>query len=474
MKINMKNLSGLLLVSILGGAISLGSYKLFIEEENHPESITVMPESSGEANLPVVKTNFNNIPYAVPEDFTEAARKTVHAVVHVKNMTTAIRPRNMLEYMQGIGVEKKMLRGTGSGVIITPDGYIVTNNHVIEGATEIQVTLNDNRTYTAKVIGADQETDIALLKIDAENLDYIPFADSNNVETGQWVLAVGNPFNLTSTVTAGIVSAKARDLNRSDHTYQSFIQTDAAVNMGNSGGALVNTSGELIGINSAITSMTGTYIGYAFAVPSNTVRRVVEDILEYGDVRKAILGVSVVDINSSVAGQLDLDISQGLYVNGVNEGSAAEKAGLKKGDIILEIDNLRITKFSKLSGYLDGKRPGEVVNLTYSRNGNTRETEVKLTEYKAFAIYAIGLEVTNASERELAQHGVDHGVKISRALNPSMEAQNLTGIVITDINRQPVNNVDDVKRIVKQHNEENPLSVTFAGPGGEKRTFVFR
>jgi Do/DeqQ family serine protease len=466
----MKKFLSLLLIAILGGAISLGSYKLFFEEENAQTETLVLSDSQPN----VVKTNFHNFPNAAPEDFTEAAKNTVHAVVHVKNVTTAIQPRNMFEYMQGVGVERKMLRGTGSGVIITPDGYIVTNNHVIEGATEIQVTLNDNRTYTAEIVGSDQETDIALLKIDAENLDYIPFGNSNNVETGQWVLAVGNPFNLTSTVTAGIVSAKARDLNRKDQTYQSFIQTDAAINMGNSGGALVNTSGELVGINTAITSMTGSYIGYAFAVPSNTVRRVVEDILEYGDVRDAIMGVSVVDINSSVSEQLDLDYSQGLYVNSVTDDGGAKKAGLREGDIILKVDDLKITKFAELSGYLNGKRPGDIVNITYSRNGNTKQTNVKLTEYIAFSIYEIGLEVTNVSEEKLASFGVDHGVQISRALDPTMEAQNLAGIVITDINQQPVGNVEDVKKIINNSEPENPISVTFAGPGGEKRTFVFR
>lgn len=467
----MKKFLSLLFIAILGGAISLGSYKLFFEEENIQIGKTL---ESSEPQPNILNTNFTNFPTTAPEDFTEAAKNTVHAVVHVKNVTTAIQPRNMFDFMRGVGVEKKMLRGTGSGVIITADGYIVTNNHVIEGATEIKVTLNDNRTYTADIVGSDQETDIALLKIEAENLDYIPFGNSNNIEIGQWVLAVGNPFNLTSTVTAGIISAKARDLNRNDQNFQSFIQTDAAINMGNSGGALVNTNGELVGINTAITSMTGSYIGYAFAVPSNTVRRVVEDILEYGDVRDAILGVSVRDIDSNIAQQLSLDFSQGLYIQEVTDNGGAKKAGLKEGDIILQVDNVKITKFSELSGYLSGKRPGDIVNVKFLRNGKTKEAKIKLTEYIAFSIYEIGLEVTNASKEKLASFGLNHGVQISRALDPAMKSQNLDGIIITAINQQPVKDVDDVKKIINNRETDQPISVTFAGPGGEKRTFIFR
>lgn len=241
-----------------------------------------------------------------------------------------------------MGEGGKALRGAGSGVIITPDGYIVTNNHVINGANEIEVTLNNNKTYKAEVIGTEPKADIALIKIDAENLDYLPFGDSNSVKLGEWVLAVGNPFNLTSTVTAGIVSAKARDINTHDGTPQSFIQTDAAINPGNSGGALVNINGELIGINTAITSQTGSYIGYGFAVPSNIARKIVQDIIEYGNVQKGILGIIPVDLNSNIAKQLELPTSQGVLVGEVDSESGAAVAGIKKGDVIRQIDNIEV------------------------------------------------------------------------------------------------------------------------------------
>ncbi|MDX1545312.1 MAG: trypsin-like peptidase domain-containing protein, partial [Christiangramia sp.] len=282
----MKKIANLLFVSILGGAITLGSYKLFFDEE----MVQFQPEDKTTQTSFIPVNNSNNI-YGTNADFTEAAEKTVHAVVHVKNVAVFKGPRNIWEYYQYGNNGGRALQGAGSGVIITPDGYIVTNNHVIEGASEIEVTLNNNQTYKAEVIGSDPISDIALIKVDADDLEYIPFGNSDNVKLGEWVLAVGNPFNLKSTVTAGIISAKARDLNARDNSPQSFIQTDAAINPGNSGGALVNIYGELIGINTAITSPSGSYIGYAFAVPSNNARKIVEDIMEFGDVQQGILGI---------------------------------------------------------------------------------------------------------------------------------------------------------------------------------------
>ena len=475
---NIKKATGFLIVSILGGVITLGSYILFIEKEEKPLSfLELHPKESEhpkETETNLVRTGFNETTSENTTQLTEAADKTVHAVVHVKNMSVGRQPRNFFEYLHGGGIKKEYLRGAGSGVIVTPDGYIVTNNHVIKGASAIQVTLNNNKTYTAEIVGADVKADIALLKIDAENLQYIPFGNSNNIKIGQWVLAVGNPFNLTSTVTAGIISAKARDLNPHDNHFQSFIQTDAAINSGNSGGALVNTQGQLVGINTAITSQTGSYIGYSFAVPSNTVRKIVEDILEYGNVREAVLGVRGTVMNGSLAENLDLNIAQGFYIAEVDAKSGAQKAGLKKGDVIIKIDRSRITKFADLTGYLNTKHPNETVKVTYLRDGEQHETNVELIEYESFAIRSIGLEVTNASADELAKFQVKNGVKISRALNQTMEAENLAGIIITKINQQKVHNVDDVKEVIENANPNTPLSVTFATPNGAGKTFVFR
>ncbi len=464
----MKTWTKLLVASILGGVIAIGGYKLFIEPTDTIPGLSPNPVSN------FIPTSLSNDALAEGMDFTEAADKTVHAVVHVMNVTVARQPRNLSEYYHGGGPKEKMLQGTGSGVIITPDGYIVTNNHVIKGAAEIQVTLNNNKTYEAKIVGSDAETDLALLKIDAEDLNYIPFGNSDNTKIGQWVLAVGNPFNLTSTVTAGIISAKARDLDPNDHVFQSFLQTDAAINAGNSGGALVDSQGKLIGINTAISSQTGSYIGYSFAIPSNTVRKVVEDILEYGDVQQAILGVSGTVMNSFLAKNFDLGVTQGFYVAGVDADSGAKKAGLKEGDVILKIDGVSITKFADLTGYITTKRPKDVVNITYLRNGKQKETKVTLVEYKSFAIQEIGLEITNASKEELAQSKTAYGVKISRALNPTMEAENLMGIIITEINKQPVHNVEEVKQAIRNRDTTYPLSITFANSNGEQKTFIFR
>ena len=317
-----------------------------------------------------IPANFNQNKYtnsSLP-DLTFAANKSIDAVVHVKN-TSIVKDSDSwaLQFFYGDDSRKKV--GTGSGVIISPDGYIITNYHVIENSTEVIVTTNDNREYQAEIIGFDEVNDIAVLKIDSDsNLDYIFFGDSDSTLIGEWVLAVGNPYNLNSTVTAGIISSKSRDLNEFDQKNQSFIQTDAAVNFGNSGGALVNIQGELIGINTLIQSMTGGYVGYSFAVPSNTVRKIFEDILEYGDVQKGLLGVRGVALRSSYSKQLNLEETEGFYIDVIEPGFGADNAGLQKGDIIKSIDDVKINRFSDLSGYLSSKRPGDKVKVRYIRD----------------------------------------------------------------------------------------------------------
>ena len=312
--------------------------------------------------------NSNKILKSSLPDLTFAANKSIDAVVHVKN-TSIVKDSDSwaLQFFYGDDSRKKV--GTGSGVIISPDGYIITNYHVIENSTEVIVTTNDNREYEAEIIGFDEVNDIAVLKIDTDsNLDYIFFGDSDSTLIGEWVLAVGNPYNLNSTVTAGIISSKSRDLNEFDQKNQSFIQTDAAVNFGNSGGALVNIQGELIGINTLIQSMTGGYVGYSFAVPSNTVRKIFEDILEYGDVQKGLLGVRGVALRSSYSKQLKVDETEGFYIDVVEPGFGADNAGLQKGDIIKSVDDVNINRFSDLSGYLSSKRPGDKVSVKYIRD----------------------------------------------------------------------------------------------------------
>jgi len=311
-------------------------------------------------------------------DLTFAASKSIDAVVHVKN-TSIVKDSDSwaLQFFYGDDSRKKV--GTGSGVIISPDGYIVTNYHVIENSSEVIVTTNDNKEYDAVIIGFDEVYDIAVLKIDSDkSLDYVFFGDSDSTLIGEWVLAVGNPYNLNSTVTAGIISSKSRDLNEYDQKNQSFIQTDAAVNFGNSGGALVNIKGELIGINTLIQSMTGGYVGYSFAVPSNTVRKIFEDLLEYGDVQKGLLGVRGVALNSPYSRQLNINETEGFYIDEIEIGFGADSAGLQRGDIIKSIDGFKINRFSDLSGYLSSKRPGDKVEVKYVRDNKSKTTTVVL------------------------------------------------------------------------------------------------
>ena len=454
----MKKYAGFIMISILSGILTLAGYVLFIDEDN----IFIQESRSIPAYTPV---NMTSLPADANADFTEAANKSVNAVVHVKNVA-AVRTSPFSS------ATSQVLRGAGSGVIISPDGYIVTNNHVIQDANRLQVTLNNNQNYMAEVIGTDPKSDIALLKIDAEDLDYLPFGDSDNARIGEWVLAVGNPFNLTSTVTAGIISAKSRDLGM-DANISSFIQTDAAVNPGNSGGALVNIYGELIGINTAITSQTGTYVGYAFAVPSNNARKIVEDILEFGDVQQGILGIRGSEA-ANVPSSYEIEVSEGVYVAQVEEGSGADKAGIRSGDIIRQIDNVKINKFSDLTGYIGSKRPNDIVKVQVIRDGDTREFNVKLTKYEVFQIQAIGLEVSNATPEELKERNIENGVKITRGLTPQMQNEQLYGTIITAIDNVPVRNVGDVEKIMQQRSAGEPISVTFVTPDGEKQKYVWR
>jgi len=465
--IYMKQTFRLFAVALVAGAITLGGYKYFVESE----TITIIPQEETASFIP---TSFSSEISSTNIDFTEAAEKTVHAVVHVKNLTITKRPTNVTEYFSGGGKPQASI-GSGSGVIITEDGYIITNNHVIANASQLEVTLNNNKTYPAELIGTDPKTDIALIKIESdEAFPYVPFGDSNNLKIGEWVLAVGNPFNLTSTVTAGIVSAKARDLNEFDGKPQSFIQTDAAVNRGNSGGALVNTRGELVGINTAITSETGSYVGYSFAVPANNARKVIEDIMEYGNVQQGILGIRGSNLNSKSAAQFGVTETQGIYVAGIERGSGADKGGIKEGDIINEIDGYHVGKFSDLTGYLGSKRPNDVVDVTVVRNGKQKVIPVTLIKLETYEIDDLGLEVKNANKTDLNNRGSSHGVIVTRPLTRDIAQYNLTGALVTHINDRKVSSIDDVKQIMTQRDSYAPIKLTFIDTNGELNKFIFR
>lgn len=437
----MKRLGSLLLVSLLSGAITLGAYKLFLEPKSNNTITTLAPNYSKNVSL-----GAENI------DFTAAADMAVHSVVHVKNVSVRKVYNPIMEFIYGSrggGMQQEQV-GTGSGVIISEDGYIATNNHVIQDATQLEVTLNNNKTYKAKLIGTDSKMDIALLKIDAdEKLPYMVFGDSEAIKVGEWVLAVGNPYNLNSTVTAGIVSAKARDLSNSG--LQSFIQTDAAVNPGNSGGALVNTRGELIGINTMISSPTGSYAGYSFAVPSNITRKIIEDLMQFGNVQRGILGVEGSELNSAVADNLGVSQTQGFYVAGVTKKSGAEKAGIKEGDIIIKLDDKKVNSFSDLTSYINTKRPDDVINVTVIRDENEKIIPVKLSKKELLVYEANGIEFEDITNDDKQKFNIEYGIKIKSVTNAEYKsyANELEGAIILSIDGKRASNAQSAAEYIK-------------------------
>ena len=469
----MKKILTLVCVSALGGLLTLGGYKLFIEKD--PKQLTIEQSSHFPVYVPTSNLNTFKSNAVIAPNFVEAAEKSLDAVVHVKNTSIVNSPMTMQDLYFGRNSQRAQV-GTGSGVIISPTGYIVTNNHVISDANEISITLNNNKAYTAELIGTDESTDIALLKIESEeDLPFMAFGDSDNAKIGEWVLAVGNPFNLNSTVTAGIISAKSRDL--SGQNTQSFIQTDAAVNPGNSGGALVNTNGDLIGINTAISSRTGSYIGYSFAVPSNIARKIVNDIMEYGNVQNGILGVVGGALNSKAAEALGTDITEGFYVSQVQKDTGAEKAGIQSGDIIRNIDGVEINKFSDLAGYLKTKSPDDVVNVTLLRDGDEEILPVTLLKPSTYSVETIGF-VKNASKKELKQSNTEYGVTISKFDENYKPYWNRNGVevgsILTKINGEKLYSIEDAQNALKTRDFNEPLQIEVINKDGEKVVYNFR
>lgn len=466
----MKRIGSLLLVSVFAGAITLGAYKLFFETQNY--AFISGGEDSSILNTSLTPTSAKGA--GINEvDFTLAAENTVNAVVHVKNVTTGKSSNSIFDFIYGSGGSSSAPQvGTGSGVIISQDGYIVTNNHVIANADQLQVTLNNNRTYEAELIGSDPNSDIALIKIDADDkLPYLAFGDSDNTKIGEWVLAVGNPFNLTSTVTAGIVSAKARSLDTRSN--QSFIQTDAAVNPGNSGGALVNTNGDLIGINTAISSRTGSYVGYSFAVPSNIAKKVIDDILEYGNVQKGNLGIQVALVNTPYAIEKGLNEIEGVFISGVEEDMGAAKAELKEGDIIKTIDNIKIRKYPDLTGYLSTKRPGDTVEVTIDRDGDSFTVPVTLMERQTIVVPVMGMTVKNLSETDKKAFKTKVGVKIT-GVPELYRGYGLDGKVIIKVDDIEIKDISDAKDAFGAITRYGKTVITLLAEGGERERLIFQ
>ena len=425
------------------------------------------------------KTRNNDLTYLNTQtpDFVEIAKKSINTVVHVKSASSNSSDFSIEDFLFG-RAQKRPQMGSGSGVIISSDGYIITNHHVIETAEDIQITTNDNQSYEAKIIGSDEQNDIALLKIESsEELPYAVFGDSDSTQIGEWVLAVGNPFNLTSTVTAGIISAKSRSLDPTGRTTQSYIQTDAAVNPGNSGGALINDKGELIGINTAIQTQTGSYVGYSFAVPSNIAKKVIEDILEYGIVQYGFLGVTGTSLNSARAKELDVSDTEGFYINGIDKESGAKSAGIKIGDIIKDIDGIKISKFSDLKGYLNTKRPNDIVNINLKRDNESRKVSVQLNRNERINFYLIGI-LKNMSQKELSKKELNQGVKISEFNSDYKNYWEDYGVkegdVIKKINGTVINSIADIDKIVKSRNYYDPVTIEILTTDNKTERFNFR
>ena len=420
-------------------------------------------------------TNFNYLDVQRP-DFVEIAKKSINTVVHVKSSSSG-GDYSIEDFIFGRSQRRPQM-GSGSGVIISSDGYIITNHHVIETAEDIQITTNNNQSYDAKIIGSDEQNDIALLKIEtSDELPYAVFGDSDSTQIGEWVLAVGNPFNLTSTVTAGIISAKSRNLDPTGRTTQSYIQTDAAVNPGNSGGALINDKGELIGINTAIQTQTGSYVGYSFAVPSNIAKKVIEDILEYGNVQYGFLGVTGTSLNSFRAKELDVEDTEGFFINGIDKESGANSAGIKIGDIIKDIDGIKISKFSDLKGYLNTKRPDDIVEVNLKRDNVSKKVRVQLNKNERINFYLIGI-LKNMSSSELTDRDLERGVKISEFNSDYKSYWEDYGVeendIIKKINGEEINSIADIDKIVKSRKYYDPISIEILTKDNKLERFNFR
>jgi Do/DeqQ family serine protease len=474
----LKHFFAYLVAGIVGGIVVITAQDLLSgNEPDNNHSKTEQPDKNGltykenDSNtVPVSYQGKNPIPAQV-FDFKEVVKRTKDAVVHVRN-TKIVVP--VYEYYYGYrqGQPYKQ-EGTGSGVIISGNGYIVTNYHVIKDATEIEVTLNNRKKYKAEIIGIDPQNDIAVLKIDATGLPYITFGDSDALELGEWVLAIGNPFNLGTTVTAGIVSAKARDV-KGTNKIDSFIQTDAVVNPGNSGGALVNERGELVGINTMIFSMTGSYIGYSFAIPSNIVKKITEDIIEYGSIQKGKIGISGTELNDNLAKELGISQTEGIWISDVEKTSNSYKAGLRPGDIILGIDGKKISTMAELLGFLKTKSPGTRIKLKVLHpNGKVEIIPIILEKYDTAYIRALGIVVKTVDKKTLDKYGLKSGVLIQEIRNRQLLANGIEpGNILVKINNRPVYSADEANNLFEQFGKQR-LMVEIMNNRGEIIKYIF-
>lgn len=489
----MKKLASYVISGIIGGMTVWG-----IQYWTNKQHVYYHPiSSSSNITHNITQVNYGNRSVSLlNNNFSTAVEKSIHAVVHIRTITEKTNliynPFQSWFFGTQPQIQPYIQEGSGSGVIISDNGYIVTNNHVIKNADKIEVTLNDKRTYIAQLIGTDPSTDLAVLKIDEKNLPFIIFGNSDDIKVGEWVLAVGNPFNLYSTVTAGIISAKGRSIHVIENDPQSgnfplesFIQTDAAVNPGNSGGALVNINGELIGINTAIASNNGTYQGYAFAIPVNVVKKVVSDIIEYGTVQKAYLGVSIADIDANFAKEKNLKTLNGIYVHDVLPGGAAEESGIQPGDIIIKINDKEVNKISEFQEQLSKYRPGDKVKITVLRKDTKKEFEVilknknnqaslvKRESTKMANIQKLGASFEELSSEEAKKLGIDGGAKVVNVEPGKLMSVGIKkNFIITHIDRKKIVTVNDLKEAL-EHKEGNVIMIEGIYPNGIRAYYGF-
>ncbi len=482
-----KRISISIITALLTGAVTLLGYKMFFESAE----VTIVKEDSPNSFVRMAVP----MPSSGSVDFVEAAEFALPTVVHVKTATKMQqrRPANPLEefFFGPRPNQPQIQRGTGSGVIVSSDGYIVTNNHVIANASEIEVVLHDGREMPAKVIGTDPSTDLALMKIEQVDLNYAVFANSDAVKVGEWVLALGNPFNLTNTVTHGIISAKGRSINiinrhlqGANTAIEAFIQTDAAVNPGNSGGALVNTRGELVGINTAISSRSGSFEGYSFAIPSNIVKKVMDDIVEFGVVQRAFIGVQISELSQTKARELKLDNRNGVLVNGISKGGAAEDAGIKEDDVIVSIDGKEVRTPAQLQERIGRKRPGDVVAVEVIRSGKSKTFEIILRnedgttkavekDYISSEV-GLGAEFEEIEKEDKIRLKVNGGLRISELRSGKLMREGIPeGFIITHIDRQAITSIDELKSTVDKLQRGQGVMIEGRFPDGRKGFFAF-
>jgi serine protease Do len=481
----MKNFGSLLLAAVLGSVITIAATQWFGKKN---EGVKIEHISGAPISQVAYSTNAKG--EMVPMDFTGTAEKVTKAVVHIRSTQTGGQsrrgqqeiPEQFRQFFQFDPIPQGPSQSSGSGVIINKDGYIVTNNHVVDGADIVDVTLYDNRELKAEVIGTDPDTDLAVIKINEKDLPYLSFVNSDNSKVGEWVLAVGNPFNLNSTVTAGIISAKGRNIgiinsgrNGGDQrtAIESFIQTDAAINPGNSGGALVDLQGGLLGINTAIASPTGSYSGYGFAVPSNIVSKVVEDLLAFGTVQRGWLGVQVQNVNGDVAKEFSLSVKEGAYVAEFPERSAAKEAGLKEGDVVVKLDGTPIKSSTALIEYVGRKRPGDKIEVVVNRKGKELGYTVTLKNKEGNlgtvkreeknAVASLGMELEDVESKTLNKLDLENGVRVKSIGNGKLARYTdmEPGFIITHINDQPVKSAKEVEELIKKKKPGD--SITFSG-----------